>query len=98
MIALDAAAPGERPSSDHGRMRPSLPDHRSRENPLQDVTQARDPARSCIYCCYVDVKPSKRLPGMRSLGCLHPKALYAQAGEGKDCCSFLPETGSDDDL
>ena len=72
-------------------------EHWNTSNALQYATFVRNPARSCIYCHFVDVKDGKRSPG-RSLGCLHPKALYGQAGEGKDCCSFLRETGSDDDL
>ena len=78
-------------------MQPLLPDHWTRDNALQYATFVRNPARSCIYCCYVDVKPGKRSPG-RSLGCLHPKTLYGQAGEGKDCCSFVREPGADDEV
>jgi hypothetical protein len=79
-------------------MQSPLADHWNTSNELQYATFVREPSRSCVYCCYVDVKPSKRRSTGRSLGCLHPKALYGQAGEGKGCCSFLRETGSDDDL
>ena len=81
-------------------MQPPLPDHWSRENALQYVTQVRDPERSCIYCQHVDVRvliPPVR-GYTRSLGCTNPKCLRGQAGEGKDCCSFQREPGSDDDL
>lgn len=66
---------------------------------IDTMTQYRpwtDDGRRCIHCHWVDVVFA--VTGRRSLGCNCPKCLYGQAGEGKSCCSWEREPGSDDEL
>ena len=53
-----------------------------------------DDGHRCIHCRWVEVKVR---PTSRGLGCLCPKCLYGQAGEGKSCCSWEREPGADDE-
>ena len=81
-------------------MQTPLPDHWNTSNALQYATFVRNPARSCIYCQWVDVRiliPPKN-GYTRGLSCTNPKCHRGQAGEGKDCCSFTREPGADDEL
>lgn len=59
------------------------------------ATTTRPPWRRCECCRFVDWI---RRPSGYSLGCLHPKCLYGQAGKGKACCGFEREPGSDDEV
>lgn len=58
----------------------------------------REPWRRCECCTHVDMKQRPDLEGGYAVGCLHPRALYGQAGKGKTCSGFEREIGSDDDL
>lgn len=63
--------------------------------PLMHARPVRPPWRRCECCAHVDMITR---PGGYSVGCLHPRALYGQAGKGKTCCSFERDPGSDDEL
>jgi hypothetical protein len=62
----------------------------------EEAQRAPSLARSCQHCRWVNVRLA--LNGALGLGCLHPRALYGQAGRNKDCCSYEREPGSDDEL
>jgi len=51
-----------------------------------------DPGRRCKHCRWVEFTPEHWMV------CGNPKCCRGQAGEGKYCCSWEREPGSDDEL